>query len=158
MNLAEFEQLLIGARHSGSIPEEADRDEAFAGVRRWLGAAVLLVTAGEDGWYLVDATGVEHYSPPEGIVPVNSLGAGDAAAAGLVDALIRDESTAQGVERAITRALRSLYPTRFAQRTSPEAWPEHQRRNRAFAIARYVVLVLATLLIEVLFFRLLDFL
>ena len=114
---------------------------------------MLLVTTGKDGWFLADASGVMRYASPEGIVAVNSLGAGDAAAAGLVDSLIRGRPVAEGVERAVARALRSIYPTRFAQRTSQEAWPEQRRRNKIVAIARYVALVLATLIIEILFSR-----
>ena len=158
MNRAEFEQLLVAARRSGSISAEVHGDEALLSVRTWLNTSVLLVTAGRDGWFLVDASGVMRYGSPEGIVPVNSLGAGDAAAAGLVDSLIRGRSITEGVERAVSRALRSAYPTRFAQRTSPEAWPEQRRRNQVVAVARYVALVVATLTIELLLSRILGFL
>ena len=158
MNQAEFDQLLIAARRSGSISGDVEGNEALSSVRMWLNTNVLLVTAGRNGWYLADSSGVRHYRAPEGIVPVNSLGAGDAAAAGLVDSLIRDASIADGVERTVARALRSLYPTRFAQRTSPEAWPDQKRRNQVLSIARYVALVVATVIIEILFFRILDLL
>ena len=147
MNRAEAEQLIRLFRGSGTNPGAID-DAALARLRAQLNADYLMVTDGRDGWYLVDAGTVTHHDRPEGVVPVNSLGAGDAAAAGLVDSLVRGSSIPDGVSRAVTRSLRSQYPTQFAEGTSPEAWLKQRRRARFVQAGAYLAAVIATLVVE----------
>ena len=150
MNRVEAEQL-IGLLPGASARSEVFDDAALSSLRSWLNTEYLMVTAGRDGWYLVDEASVTHHDRPEGIVPVNTLGAGDAAVAGLVDSLVQQSSIPEGVNRAVARALRSQYPTGFAETTSPEAWLQQRRRARILGAARYVTTVGAALVIELLF-------
>ena len=115
LSMNHREAVILG-RELGIVADDFDR------LRATLNTRALLVTAGADGWHLAQDNGeMLSYPPPAGIVPVTTIGAGDAACAGLVDALIDRDPIPDRVNRVVARALRSRFPTRFAERTSPDA-------------------------------------
>lgn len=98
-------------------------------LRNQLNCSTLIVTLGEEGWYLV-RNEVEHHPPPLGVNPTTTVGAGDAACAGLVNALVAQRPIPEEVNRVVARALRSKFPTTFSERTSAEVLPRIMRRRR----------------------------
>lgn len=113
-------------------------DENLVDLRNKLKTKILMVTQGEQGWYLIQDEAT-HYDPPAGIVPVTTLGAGDAACAGLINALIRSQPIPDEVNGAALRALRSRFPSGFAERTSTEALSKFTRKRHLIEIASIVI-------------------
>ena len=128
------------------------RPEELPGLRDTLNCDTLMVTAGEDGWYLVQEE-VEHYPPPLGADPTTTVGAGDAACAGLINALALQRPIPEEVNRVVARALRSRFPTEFSERTSPDVLPRIIRRRRivrsgVLSVSLFFVGVVLTWIIE----------
>lgn len=113
-------------------------DENIIELRNKLNTKILMVTEGEKGWYLIENEAT-HYDPPAGIVPVTTLGAGDAACAGLINALIRNHNIPDEVNGVAVRALRSRFPSKFAERTSTEAFRKFTRKRHIIEISSIVI-------------------
>lgn len=89
----------------------------------------LLVTLGSKGAYLATEE-LKSFGPPEGIVPSSTLGAGGAACAGFVDAIVRGSDVSERVNAVVKQALQSRYPSKFAERTSSKALRGLGRKRR----------------------------
>lgn len=128
-------------------------DNAWDELRNRLKADTMIITDAASGWYLIQKDkDVAHYDPPPGIVPVTTLGSGDATCAGLIHALIRQLPVEEEINRMVVQSLRSRLPTKFAERTSPEAMRRfvHKRRavHRFLAMLAFVAVVTLTWFIE----------
>ncbi len=120
----------LNLREAGALLDVAEPNpEQFRELRAQLNCETLLVTVGKEGWYLVQ-NDVAHYSPPLGIDPISTVGAGDAACAGLISALVTSRPIPEEVNRVVARALRSRSPTEFSERTSADVLPRILKRRR----------------------------
>jgi len=122
--------LCMNRREASAIMKKLDlHGEELSELRTALSTKTLLVTAGDKGWHLVEDSAA-HYPPPAGIVPETTIGSGDAACAGLVNALVRKEPIPDIVKNMATRALRSRFPSGFAERISADALRRSARNRR----------------------------
>lgn len=103
-------------------------------LRKRLRAEQVIITEGAKGWRIV-SNEITCFEPPRGTLPVNTIGAGDAVCAGLIEALVTGKPIDQSVERLTRLALSSRFPTTFARRTSPRALSGFIRKRRVARIA-----------------------
>ena len=102
---------------------------------------------GKSKWSLVDKGIVSSHPAPQDVDLETTVGAGDAACAGLVNALVRESSIVDEVDKAATKALQTSHATSFSKKTSSEALQKFMRKNRN---RKYILLfVLGLFTIEV---------
>ncbi len=128
---------------------EGVSDESLKELQRKLNTRTLLVTDGEYGWYLIDSA-VNRNSTPAGVVPLTTIGAGDAACAGLVNALAKgekSESVCDTINLVVARALQVRSPTKFSELTSRDAIRQFDRSRRRTRIALTVILFVSAVIV-----------
>ncbi|MCY4155400.1 MAG: PfkB family carbohydrate kinase [Gammaproteobacteria bacterium] len=135
MNMSEADVLM----------SKCEINSDLTNLRKSINTKTLMVTQGNKGWYLVQDEKT-HYAPPQGIVPVTTLGAGDAACAGLINALMRELPIENEVNSVTARALRSRFPTGFAERTTTEAIHGYTRKRRILEIAGIIITTISVII------------
>ena len=120
-------------------------EDALVSLQKGLNCKTLMVTQDNKGWYLVSKEGVVNHSPPLGIDPVTTVGAGDAACAGLLNALIHGRDIAEEVNRVTRQALWAIHATRFAENTSPEALRKYAKKRRILKVIEWVPAIMGLL-------------